>query len=107
MAGILSRSTPSPVTGVVATAWNAGIWGAGAGAEGREGEGAEGREGAGAETRMGGAERAGLAAGAARRALTGAGRGTLTVTSGSVSVTWPQAMPGNTNAPSATACNSL
>ena len=99
MAGILSRSTPSPVTGVVATAWNAGIWGAGAGAEGREG--------AGAETRMGGAERAGLAAGAARRALTGAGRGTLTVTSGSVSVTWPQAMPGNTNAPSATACNSL
>src|SRR6516164_9255783 len=31
MAGILSRSTPSPVTGVVATAWNAGIWGAGTG----------------------------------------------------------------------------
>lgn len=99
MAGILSRSTPSPVTGVVATAWNAGIWGAGAGAEGREG--------AGAETRVGGAERAGLAAGAARRALTGAGRGTLTVTSGSVSVTWPQVTSGNINAPIVTACNSL
>ena len=99
MAAILSRSTPSPVTGVVATAWNAGIWDAGAGAEGREG--------AGAETRVGGAERAGLAAGAARRALTGAGRGTVTVTSGSVSVTWPQATSGNINAPIATACNSL
>jgi hypothetical protein len=101
MAGILSRSTPSPVTGVVATAWNAGICGAGAGA------GGDGREGAGAETRVGGAERAGLAVGAVRRALTGAGRGTVTVTSGSVSVTWPQATPGNVNAPSATACNSL
>jgi len=99
MAGILSRSTPSPVTGVVATAWNAGIWDAGAGAEGREG--------AGAETRVGGAERAGLAAGAGRRALTGAGRGTVTVTSGSVSVTWPQVTSGNINAPIATACNSL
>ena len=99
MAGILSRSTPSPVTGVVATAWNAGIWGATTGGDGREG--------AGAETRVGGAERAGFAAGAARRALTGAGRGTVTVTSGSVSVTWPQATSGNTNAPIATACNSL
>jgi hypothetical protein len=107
MAGILSRSTPSPVTGVVATAWNAGIWGATTGGDGREGEGAEGREGAGAETRVGGAERAGFAAGAARRALTGAGRGTVTVTSGSVSVTWPQATSGNINAPIATACNSL
>ena len=76
MAGILSRSTPSPVTGVVATAWNAGIWGAGAGAEGREGEGAEGREGAGAETRVGGAARAGLAAGPHVESVpaTGAGR---------------------------------
>ena len=84
---------------MVATAWNAGIWGAGAGAEGREG--------AGAETRMGGAERAGFAAGAARRALTGDGRGPVTVTSGSVSVTWPQVTSGNINAPTATACNSL
>ena len=99
MAGTLSRSKPRPVTGVVATAWNAGIWGPGAGAEGREG--------AGAETRVGGAERAGLAAGAARRALTGAGRGTVMVTSGSVSVTRPQVTSGNINAPIATACNSL
>jgi len=95
MAGILSRSTPSPVTGVVATAWNAGIWGAGAGAEGREG--------AGAETRVDGVEGAGLAVGAARR--TGARRGAETVTSGSVSVTWPQATSSNINAPIATACN--
>jgi hypothetical protein len=29
------------------------------------------------------------------------------VTSGSVSVTWPQATSGNINAPSAPACNSL
>ena len=101
MAGILSRSTPSPVTGVVATAWNAGIWGACAGAEGREGEGAEGREGAGAETRVGGAARAGF------RVRTGDGRGTVTVTSGSVSVIWPQVTTGNINAPIATACNSL
>jgi len=92
---------------VVATAWNAGIWGAGAGAEGREGEGAEGREGAGAETRVGGAARAGFAAGAARRVRTGDGRGTVTVTSGSVSVIWPQVTSGNINAPIATACNSL
>jgi hypothetical protein len=99
MAGILSRSTPSPVTGVVATAWNAGIWGADAGAEGREG--------AGAETRVGGAARAGFAAGAARRVRTGDGRGTVTVTSGSVSVIWPQVTSGNINAPIATACNSL
>src|SRR5262249_8882237 len=69
MAGILSRSRPSPVTGVVATAWKAGIWGAGAGAEGREG--------AGAETRVDGVEGAGLAVGAARR--TGARRGAETV----------------------------
>src|SRR6516165_5196622 len=103
MAATLSRSMPSPVTGVGAIAWNAGIWGATTGG----GEGAEGREGAGAETRVGGAERAGFAAGAARRALTGAGRGTVTVTSGSVSVTWPQATSGNINAPIATACNSL
>jgi hypothetical protein len=82
MAGTLSRSKPRPVTGVVATTWNAGIWGAGAGAEGREG--------AGAETRVDGAERAGLAAGAARRARTGAGRGAVTVTSGSVAATCPQ-----------------
>ena len=95
MAGILSRSTPSPVTGVVATAWNAGIWGAGTGGDGREG--------AGAETRADGVERAGLAVGAACR--TGAGRGAETVTSGSVSVTWPQATSGNINAPIAKVCD--
>src|SRR5262249_38828428 len=102
MAGILSRSTPSPITGVVATAWNAGIWGAGAGAEGGgEGGGAGGGPGGG------GGGRAGRAGGAARRALTGDGRGTVTVTSGSVSVTWPQVTSGNINAPIVTACNSL
>src|SRR5262245_31007374 len=95
MAGTLSRSKPSPVTGVVATTWNAGIWGAGAGVAGREG--------AGTETRREGAERAGAAAGVARR--TGAGRGAVTVTSGSVSVTWPQATFGNINAPIATVCD--
>jgi hypothetical protein len=95
MAGTLSRSKPRPVTGVVATAWNAGIWAAGAGGDGREG--------AGAETRADGVERAGLAVGAARR--TGAGRGAETVTSGSVSVTWPQATPGNINAPIAKVCD--
>jgi hypothetical protein len=101
MAGTLSRSKPSPVTGVVATTWNAGIWGAGAGVDGREG--------AGAETRREGAERAGLAAGVARR--TGAGRGAVTVTSGSVSVTWAQAafgtvnVSGNSKALTATAPN--
>ena len=95
MAGILSRSTPSPVTGVVATAWNAGIWGAGAGADWGEG--------AGAEIRADGVERAGLAVGAARR--TGARRGAETVTSGSVSVTWPQATSGNINAPIAKVCD--
>src|SRR6266702_3908506 len=95
MAGTLSRSKPSPVTGVVATTWNAGIWGAGAGAEGREG--------AGAEIRADGIERAGLAAGVARR--TGAGRGAVTVTSGSVVATCPQATSSNINAPIATACN--
>src|SRR5437899_1442754 len=83
MAGTLSRSKPSPVTGVVATTWNAGIWGAGAGAEGREG--------AGAEIRADGIERAGLAAGVARR--TGAGRGAVTVTSGSVVATCPRPRP--------------
>src|SRR5262249_10545571 len=99
MAGILSRSTPRPVTGVVATAWNAGIWGAGAGGEERGG--------GGAEPRGGGGGGGGPAGGPPRRALTGAGRGTVTVTSGSVSVTWPRATSGNINAPSATACNSL
>ena len=97
MAGTLSRSKPSPVTGVVATTWNAGIWGAGAGAEGREG--------AGADTRREGAGRAGAAAGVARR--TGAGRGAGTVTSGKVSVTCPQIASGNINTLMATACNSL
>src|SRR5262249_12524009 len=95
MAGTLSRSMPSPVTGVVATAWNAGDLGAGAGEEGLEG--------AGADTRRAGAERAGAAAGVARR--TGAGRGAETVTSGSVSVTWPQATFGNINAPIAKVCD--
>jgi hypothetical protein len=97
MAGTLSRSMPSPVTGVGATAWNAGIWGAGAGTEGREG--------AGADTRREGAGRAGAAAGAVRR--TGAGRGAVTVTSGKVSVTCPQVPSGNINTLMATACNSL
>src|SRR5207247_8446127 len=82
MAGTLSRSKPSPVTGVVATTLNAGIWGAGA---------------AGAETRVDGAERARVAAWVGRR--TGAGRGAVTVTSGSVSATCPQAASGNINAP--------
>src|SRR5262245_20081313 len=87
--GLYFQQPARPVTGVVATAWNAGIWGAGAGADWGEG--------AGAETRADGVERAGLAVGAARR--TGAGRGAETVTSGSVSVTWPQATSGNINAP--------
>jgi hypothetical protein len=78
MAGTLSRSTPSPVTGVVATTWKAGIRGAGA---------------AGAETRVDGAERAGVGARVGRR--TGAGRGAVTVTSGSVSATCPQAACGS------------
>src|SRR6059036_1985940 len=76
MAGTLSRSKPRPVTGVVATTWNAGIWGAGAGVDGREG--------AGADTRREGAERAGVWAGVGRRTRGGAGRGAVTVTSGSV-----------------------
>ena len=97
MAGTLSRSMPSPVTGVGATAWNAGICGAGAGAEGREG--------AGADTRWAGAGRAGAVAGVARR--TGAGRGAVTFTSGKVSVTCPQVASGNINTLMATACNSL
>ncbi len=88
MAGTLSRSKPSPVTGVVATTWNAGSWGAGVGGDGREG--------AGAKTRREEAERAGAAAGGARR--TGAGRGAVTVTSGSVSTTWAQAPFGIVNA---------
>jgi len=97
----LSRSKPRPVTGVVATTWNAGIWGAGAGADGGEG--------AGAGTRAVRAARAGAAAGAARR--TGAGRGAVTVTSGSVAATCPQAPPGtikalgNVSAPTAAACS--
>ena len=94
MAGTLLRSKPRPVTGVVATAWNAGIWGVGTGGDG---------EGAGAETCADGVERVGLAVGAARR--TGAGRGAETVTSGSVSVTWPQAPSGNINAPIAKVCD--
>jgi hypothetical protein len=59
-----------------------GNWGAGAG---------------GAETRAAGAVRVGMAERAAR--LTGAGRGAVTVTSGSVSATCPQAASGNINAP--------
>src|SRR5262249_24864333 len=110
MAGTLSRSKPSPVTGVVATTWNAGIRGAGAGVDGREGAGAETRrEGAGASDREGGARRG---AGSVRRGGRGAGRGPVTVTSGSVSDTWPLAgprevsSPENVNAPKATAPNS-
>src|SRR6266404_5030093 len=101
MAGTLSRSKPRPVTGVVATTWNAGIWDAGVGADAGEG--------AGAATRAGRAARAGLAAGAARR--TGAGRGAATVTSGSVAATCPRAAPipvkapDDASAPSAAACN--
>src|SRR5262249_8981627 len=88
MAGTLPRSRPGPVTGVVAITWNAGICGAGAGVDGREG--------AGADTRREGAERAGVAAGVARR--TSAGRGAVTITSGSVSVTCAQATLGSVNA---------
>src|SRR5262249_4752195 len=93
MAGSLSRSTPSPVTGVVATAWNAGIWGVGA---------------AGGETRVAGAGRACVTARAIRRA--GGGRGAVMVTSGSVSATCPQALgdikaPGTVIAPTAAARN--
>jgi hypothetical protein len=101
MAGTLSRSKPSPVTGVVATTWNAGSWGAGVGGDGREG--------AGAKTRREEAERAGAAAGVARR--TGAGRGAVTVTSGSVSATWAQVTssnikaPGSVSVPTAAPCN--
>src|SRR5256886_10267174 len=83
MAGTLSRSKPIPGTGVVATTWNAGIWGAG--------------EGAGAETRAGRAARAGMVARAARR--TGGGRGAVTVTSGSVAATCPEATSANIKAP--------
>src|SRR5215475_4085456 len=94
---------PSPVTGVVATTWNAGIRGAGAGVDGREGAGAETRrEGAGASDREGGARRG---AGSARRGGRGAGRGAVTVTSGSVSDTWPQA-DSDEKAPNATAAKS-
>ena len=118
MAGTFSRSKPSPVTGVVATTCNAGIW-AGAGVEGRERAGAETRrEGAGAETRREGAgasDREGAdrrGAGSVRRGGRGAGRGAVTVISGSVSDTWLQDGPGevsspeNVNAPKATAPNS-
>ena len=91
MAGTLSRSKPSPVTGVVATTWNAGIWGAGAGADGGEG--------AGAETRVDGADRAGMWAGVGRRTRGGDGRGAVTVTSGSVSPTWAHATSSNITAP--------
>src|SRR6202048_485248 len=88
MAGTLSRSKPSPVTGVVATTWNAGIWRAGAGVDGGEGAGAETRggggegAGAGAETVGDGAARTGLAAGVALR-TGGRSRGGETVISGS------------------------
>src|SRR5262249_21987264 len=95
MAGILSRSTPSPVTGVVATAWNAGIWGAGTGGGGREGGGAGDRGGGGGGGGIGG--------GGARP--TRARRGAEPVPSGSVPVTWPQATSSNINAPIATASN--
>jgi hypothetical protein len=95
MAGTLSRSKPRPVTGVVATTWNAGIWGADAGAAGGEG--------AGAETRVDGAERVRVAAWVARRA--GDGRGAVTVTSGSVAAACPQAASGNINAPIAKVCD--
>jgi hypothetical protein len=76
--------------------------GAGAGAlTARAGAGATDREGAG---------RRGV--GSARRGGRGAGRGAVTVTSGSVSDTWPQAgpdeisSPENVHAPKATAPNS-
>src|SRR5262249_60323872 len=65
--------------------------------------------GAGALTARAGAGRRG--AGSARRGGRGAGRGAVTVTSGSVSDTWPQAGPGevsspeNVNAPRATVAN--
>src|SRR5262249_40810959 len=74
-----------------------------------------GREGAGADTRREGAERAGATAGAARRTgvarRTGAGRGAVTVTSGSVSVTWAQVTfsnikaPDSVSVPTAVPCN--
>src|SRR3954452_10628535 len=101
MAGTLSRSMPSPVIGVGATAWNAGICGAGA-----DGDGGEG---VGALTRADGAARTGAVERAARR--TGGGRGAVTVTSGSVSATWPKdtfgdvKTPGNVSTPTAAACN--
>ena len=116
MAGTLSRSKPSPVTGVVATTWNAGIWRAGAGVDGGEGAGAETRggggegAGAGAETGGDGAARAGLAAGVTLR-TGGRSRGGETVISGSVSATWARAAlssvnaSGSIKAPSATAPN--
>ena len=116
MAGTLSRSKPSPVTGVVATTWNAGIWRAGAGVDGGEGAGAETRggggegAGAGAETGGDGAARAGLAAGVTLR-TGGRSRGGETVISGSVTPTWARATlssvnaSGSIKAPSATAPN--
>jgi len=76
--------------------------GAGAGAlTARAGAGAADREGAG---------RRGV--GSARRGGRGAGRGAVTVTSGSVSDTWPEAgpdevhKPGSGKAPNATAAKS-
>jgi hypothetical protein len=65
--------------------------------------------GAGAADREGAARRG---AGSARRGGRGAGRGAVTVTSGSVSDTWPQAdsdeahKPGSGKAPHATAAKS-
>jgi hypothetical protein len=97
MAGTLSRSKPSPVIGVVATTWNAGIWAAGGGGE------------VGGETRADRPARVGVTARAARR--TGGGRGAVTVTSGSVVATCPEATsgdvnaPGSVTAPTAAACN--
>ncbi len=95
-AGTLSRSKPRPVTGVVATTWNAG--------NARTGVGV-GAAGAG---RGAGADSVG-----ARARLTGADEdaGAVTVTSGSVAATCPQTRPGNivtpgnTNAPNAAASN--
>src|ERR1700730_1308881 len=114
MARTLSRSKRSPVTGVVATTWNAGIWRAGAAVVGGEGAGAEtrggGGEGAGAETVGDGAARTGLAAGVALR-TGGRSRGGETGISGSVSAPGARAAlssvnaSGSIKAPSATAPN--
>jgi hypothetical protein len=97
IAGTLLRSMPRPVIGVGATNWNVdGVVTPGADAGG---------EGAGRATGRAAAGRAG--AGAVRRAGLGfVSLGAVTVTSGSVSDTWPQAGPGEVstgNAPKATA----